>query len=101
AINKSGVVVGWSLSSAGNTKAFVYENGGTRSLGTLGGSHSRAYAINDQGDIVGSASTTNNAATRAFLYRNATMTAIGGGFGGTDSVATAINQYGEVAGYAS
>ena len=101
AVNRGGAVVGRSLSAVGNTKAFLYAGGAMKSLGTLGGSNSAAYAINDVGDIVGSASTTNNVATRAFLYRNGTMTAIGGTFGGTNSVATAINQFGGIAGYAS
>ena len=101
-INVSGAVVGHSLSALNNQKAFLYTNaGGMVSLGTLGGSASDATAINRDGAIVGSAQTTNNAARRAFIYRDGVMTRLGSTFGGTDSAATAINDGGEVAGWAA
>ena len=40
-------------------------------LGTLGGSDSNAYGINDSGEVVGSADT--GTATHAFVYSDGTM----------------------------
>jgi probable HAF family extracellular repeat protein len=42
-------------------------------LGTLGGTESFAYAINDLGQITGHSRTAGDASTHAFLYRNGTM----------------------------
>jgi probable HAF family extracellular repeat protein len=69
-------------------------------LGTLGGYSSAAYAINDSGQIVGSA----NRATgsyHAFLYSNGTMSDLGalGGALYDCSEAYAINGSGQAAGY--
>jgi probable HAF family extracellular repeat protein len=100
--NRSGAVVGHSLSSANNQKAFLYTKaGGMVSLRTLGGSASDATGISDAGEIVGSSQTAGNAARRAFIYRNGVMTLLGETFGGTDSAATAITDYGDIAGWAS
>ena len=43
-------------------------------LGTLGGTASFAYAINNRGDVVGQSRTTADASTHAFLYRRGTLT---------------------------
>ncbi|TWT65952.1 HAF repeat-containing PEP-CTERM protein [Allorhodopirellula solitaria] len=42
-------------------------------LGTLGGSYSHAYGINDSGQVVGYSSTTGDIASHAFLYDGASM----------------------------
>jgi len=58
AINNLGQVVGrsWTESKQnGFFHAFLYENNVITDLGTLGGSHSIAYAINDYGQIAGRA----------------------------------------------
>jgi probable HAF family extracellular repeat protein len=67
-------------------------------LGTLGGSSSYAYGINNNGQIVGKAYTIGNAAFHAFLYGSGTMTDLGT-FGGTNSIATGVNASGQVVGY--
>lgn len=43
-------------------------------LGTLGGTESFAYAINDSGHITGLSRTSGDASTHAFLYKNGAMT---------------------------
>lgn len=66
-------------------------------LGTLGGSSSYASAINDNGQVVGRASTTGDTATHAYLYSNGTMFDLGT-LGGDYSAASDINNNGQVVG---
>ena len=54
-INNAGQVVGWSETAAGSSHAFLYDGRAMTDLGTLpGGTSSRATAINDRSQIVGS-----------------------------------------------
>jgi len=69
-------------------------------LGTLGGLHSRAFAINDTGGIVGDSQIA-GFATRAFLYKNGTMTNLGTLNGSSYSAANDINSAGEIAGFST
>ena len=61
AMNEQGAIVGYSQTAAGETHAFVWENGVMTDLGTgPAGSpnpHSIATAINERGDIIGTAGT--------------------------------------------
>jgi probable HAF family extracellular repeat protein len=66
-INASGHVAGLSLSAAGIYRPFLYD-GTMHDLGTLGGSGGRAYGINSHGQVTGSADTTGDLTSRAFLY---------------------------------
>jgi len=56
----------------GYSHAFLWDNGVMNDLGTLGGDYSRAYAINDAGNIVGYA---NDAYEKqhAFFWKNGVM----------------------------
>jgi probable HAF family extracellular repeat protein len=68
-------------------------------LGTLGGVNSRAFAINDTGGIVGDSNIAGPGyVTRAFLYKNGTMTNLGTLNGSSYSTAYDINSAGEVVG---
>ena len=99
-INDAGQVVGYSTSSDGLEKAFLYSSGGMAGLGTLSGeTQSIARGINAAGQVVGYA---DNASGdyQAFLYSNGSMTALGT-LGGNYSWATGINDDGQIAGYAS
>lgn len=65
-------------------------------LGTLGGSASHAYALNDHGQVVGDAETSDKIA-HAFLWQNGKMQDINPA-GAWTSKAHAINNRGEVVG---
>jgi probable HAF family extracellular repeat protein len=71
--------------------AFVWSNGTMTDLGTLGGRDSRGNAINDLGEVVGTADTANGSS--AFTDQNAVMTAINTGdplaINGSDEIAGA------------
>jgi probable HAF family extracellular repeat protein len=66
-------------------------------LGTLGGSWSIAYAINDRNQITGQAYTKNNRTAHAFRYTNGKMADLGA-LGGSSSYGSAINSSGTVVG---
>src|SRR5262245_62230329 len=69
-------------------------------LGTLGGTSSQAFALNNVGQVVGYAQTARDEAAHAFVYDNGTMIDLGT-LGGPSSAAVAINDSGLVAGSAS
>jgi probable HAF family extracellular repeat protein len=99
AINNGGQLVGESTIALGNETrhAFLYENDEMFDLGTLGGSTSRATAINNLGQIVGEAANSSNKA-HAFLYENGVMHDLGS-LGGNSTTALSINDLGQVVGF--
>jgi probable HAF family extracellular repeat protein len=78
-INNAGQVVGWSYTTIGMGghdpyNAFLYDpKKGMASLGTLGGSRSMAYSINDNGVVVGY-SEKGFQSSGSFIYENGKMT---------------------------
>lgn len=109
-INNAGQVTGTSYYQYGAIgalqHAFLHSGGGMRSLGTLGGRQSHAYAINDAGQVVGDSHTmiipdtnpyNDPAPVHAFLYSAGTMADLGT-LGGKNSFAYGINNHGDVVG---
>jgi probable HAF family extracellular repeat protein len=72
AINASGNVTGTLTTSVG-TSAFLFKDGTTTNLGTLGGMRSTGYAINATGQTVGSSDVVGSTPAHAFFY-NGVMT---------------------------
>ncbi|QLQ04769.1 MAG: hypothetical protein HZY76_00755 [Anaerolineae bacterium] len=71
AISNNGKVAG-QCGSGSSARGFFWENGVMQSLGTLGGSWSIAYGVNDAGQVVGT-SLAGSGYSGAFLWQNGAM----------------------------
>lgn len=80
--------------------AAIFENGGIKDLGTLGGRASGGAAINERGEVAGSAAVASNL-QHAFLYTGGAMRDLGTLAGGGWSHAYGLNDRGDVVGGAT
>ncbi len=94
-INNNGQITGFATSGI-YEHAFLYSGGSMRDLGTLGGAFSTPTHINDRGQVVGNADTTNGG-RHAFLYNGSGSLQDLGTFGGSSSAAC-INNQGQIVG---
>lgn len=78
-LNNRGQVAGTSDMAGNQTHhAFLWERGALMDLGTLGGSNAAAFAINEGGEVVGSADFSPGSRNHhAFLWRHGVMTDLG------------------------
>jgi len=104
-INSAGQVVGRSITSLGETRAFVWDRQtGMQDLGVLGGYGGEADGINDEGQVVGIAYTAGHAGPNdgqyhAFVWSSLSgMRELAALYSGVGSCAWAINSSGQVAG---
>jgi probable HAF family extracellular repeat protein len=96
-INNAGQMVGQCQNARAKWRAVRWDKfGKITNLGTLGGHHSYATAINDAGLVVGRSRTAANE-FRAFIWREGVMTDLGT-LGGHDSRAEDINDGGVIVG---
>ncbi len=108
AINNEGEIVGVSSGFATNgggvVRAVIWQNGAIRDIGTLGGLHSTANALNSDGQVVGWAELADQT-TAAFIWRDRAMRELailpnGLVAPGNGTQANAINGRGQVVGSA-
>jgi probable HAF family extracellular repeat protein len=94
-INNAGQIVG-AINTGTTFQAFLWQDGTTKALGTLGGTSSVAWAVNASGRVIGD-SLTADGSLHAFWWEAGTIHDLGT-LGGTSSSAVAINAAGQVAG---
>jgi len=99
AINKGGQITGGFAphGCCGQYQAFLFSNGTTQNIGTLGGAGSAGYGINASGQVTGYSWITGSTQSHAFLYTNGSMQDLGT-LGGAYSEGAAINASGQVTG---
>ena len=96
-INNAGQVVGYSETSYGNYRAFLWSEAiGMVDLGTLGGTASVARSVNKHGEVAGSSRVAGDAAWHAFRWASGTMTDLGTP-GGTSDISE-MNDAGTIVG---
>lgn len=103
-INNAGIVTGSArFDGSVKTSAFIYENGVTRSIGSLGGNWSSGASLNERGEIVGTSTLAGGSVYNAFFYSDAIGMVnlndlIDAGSGWVLSNATSINEAGQIVG---
>jgi probable HAF family extracellular repeat protein len=108
-INEHGQVIGIATtnSAVGNCggytiASFIWDKKhGMRDLGGLGGMCTYAFAINENGQVVGISNVAGDTSQRAFIWENGAVHDLGGSLGGLKTGANAINEKGETVGYAA
>jgi probable HAF family extracellular repeat protein len=101
-INNSSQVAGafYDFNGTPVSGGYIWYQGNTSLLGSLGGSYTVAADINDAGQVVGAALNSSNA-VEAFLWQNNVIQPLGFPQGETNSAAVRIDSTGRIAGNSS
>lgn len=101
-LNERGQAVWKGGTADGRTRAFLWQAGRVRDLGTVRGlPHSDVVAVNDRGQVIADAYRTGtNEISLAFVWENGKTTDLGT-LGGTSSSASAISERGQIVGWAT
>lgn len=97
ALNANGQVAGYFFDAEFNYRAFLWGNGVAQDLGTLGGSISAGYALNNAGQVAGIASIPGDSEFHACISVGNSLFDLGT-LGGSFSAAHALNDSGTVVG---
>jgi len=81
--------------------AFLWDGSAMTDLGTLGGSSSSAFWLNERGEAVGASFTSDDEAFHATLWSNGAITDLGTLPGDCGSIAWAINSKGQIVGFSA
>jgi probable HAF family extracellular repeat protein len=97
-INASGVITGFGVNNAGLLQAFISNGASTTVVPTPGGTNSRAWDINDAGQIAGWGRDASNAIVGYRWSEAEGVTLVGNLVPGADVFAVGINNHGHVTG---
>src|SRR5688572_18648343 len=75
-VNERGQVVGFSLTASGNRRAFIWQDGVMRDLGTLGGDFTESPVVNARGQVAG-ISATADGFFHGFVWEDGAMRDLG------------------------
>jgi probable HAF family extracellular repeat protein len=100
-INDNGQIVGLLIASlpGGFESGFIWQNGVTTLLGTLGSNNGVAWAINNNQQVVGYSFLPGDTVYHAVLWQSGEITDLGT-LGGANSIAYGINASGDIVGEA-
>jgi probable HAF family extracellular repeat protein len=84
------------------TDSFLWDNEkGMVDLGTLGGTCTLGFDLNQKGQVVGVSNLEGDQVSHAFLWSNGVLNDLGGSLGGSFTGTSALNERGEAAGFAT
>jgi probable HAF family extracellular repeat protein len=109
-INQRGQILGHSYTGSNEspfclyplaTDSFLWDRkNGMVNLGTLGGTCTLGFDLNQKGQVVGVSNLQGDQAEHAFLWSDGVLNDLGGSLGGSFTGTSALNERGEAAGYA-